>query len=89
MALKLMYPSVLKIPKKSGGAFRALNPILGSVVLMMLAVIPIVVFCLYRTWQLSILPAPYDLVYTILTTLLFAVVLVVSHIVVPVGEHNG
>lgn len=73
MAMKLIYPPWLKMPKKDGGVFRGPNPVFGSVVLTIIAVLPVVVFCLAKSW--GVIPSPWNTVYLILTGALFAIVL--------------
>lgn len=78
LALRLIYPPVLKIAKKDGGRYVAVNPILCSVVLMILAVVPVVGFCLYRTWSLHVIPGAAGLIYIAVTLLFFLIILIMS-----------
>lgn len=78
LALKLIYPAVLRVPKKGGGLYIAVNPILCSVVLMILAVVPVVGFCLYRTWALHVIPGPASIIYIAATLSFFLIILIMS-----------
>lgn len=77
MVMKLIYPSFINIPRKDTKLkpFKAINPLFASVVLMMFAVIPIVGFCFYKTWEQKVIPCGILPIYYIITTILFIGVL--------------
>lgn len=72
MAMQLIYPPWLKVRRKDAGVFRGPNPVFWSVVLMIIAVLPLVVFCLVKSWR--VIPFPLNTLYLVLTGALFVIV---------------
>lgn len=65
MALKLFYPPMLKLKMKNkSNHYHGLNPIFLSVLLILLAVLPLIFYCLYKSF--IFLSFPYNYIYTAL-----------------------
>lgn len=71
MTMKLMYPLRINIPRKddTSKSFKAINPIFSAVALMDIAVILIIGFCFYETWE--VIPCYFLLLYYVITAGIF------------------
>jgi hypothetical protein len=74
MATKLIYPPLINVKTKNGKRFRAINPIFAAVILMIIAVVPIVVFCIFRIWKSNLFTSSFFWLYSTITSFLFLIV---------------